>query len=87
MTMNQPTHPNSLPLLKQAQGDQHGLLDRISLLRILAVLVDWALGHRLLPNRALLHCLALHPLPLRRAQLAQQARRLNQRLLAMFLSQ
>jgi len=87
MTMNQPSRPNSLPLLKRAQDDQHVLLDRISLLRILAVLVDWASGHRLLPNRALLHCPALHPLPLRRAQLARQVRRLNQRLLAMFPSQ
>lgn len=86
-TMNQPTHPNSRLLLKRAQGDQHGLLDRISLLQILAVLVDWALDHRLLPNRALLRCLAIYPLPLRRAQLARQAHRPNQQLLAMSPSQ
>jgi hypothetical protein len=76
-----------VPLLKQAQGDQRGLSDRIFLLRILTVLVDWALGHRLLPTRALLRCLALHPLPLRGAQLALVARRLNQQLLAMSPSQ
>jgi hypothetical protein len=87
MTMNQSTRPNSLPLLKQAQGGQHARLDRIYLLRILAALVDWALGHRLLPNRARLRSLVLHPLPLRCAQLARQARRLNQRVIALSPSQ
>jgi hypothetical protein len=85
--MSPPTHPNSLPLLKQAQADQHGLLDRISQLRMLAVLADWALDHHLLPSRALLRCPAPHPLPSPRVRLVQQARRLNRFLLDASLSQ